>query len=441
VIGSGIGGLSTAALLSAAYGKSVCVLESHSLAGGAAHSFTRTLPALTSGGTPRTFTFDSGPHLFSGLTSGGGAGTISANPMMHVLRAADAPLQTVPYQTWGCLFPDDTYHATSLTPSPDNPLFAALVTAVSGPEAAREVANLLAATAPLSAAAVALPPAALRASDALGSLRVAARFLSSRPGMILDFLRALPLLSKPFSALLDAHVKDPFARDFLNLLCFLLAGVDAEKIPAVEVAFMFAEWSGDTAGDTGSVLEHPIGGAGGIVDALVEAIKRNNLSTVRLGAHVSEVLFSNGDPLKRRAVGVKLRSGEIIHARHAVVSNVSAWDLPRLIPGMPSVAKVSQLDAGAKELEMLPSFVHLHLAFEITDELTASLPRELMLNYVSVRSWERGVDAPQNVALISIPSVVDPSVAPPGHIVLHACEWRRITCSALLIFFGHGSSV
>ncbi|MBD0270154.1 MAG: NAD(P)/FAD-dependent oxidoreductase, partial [Cyanobacteria bacterium Co-bin8] len=53
VIGSGIGGLSCAALL-ARYGNSVTVCESHSIAGGAAHSFERS-----------GFTFDSGPSLYS----------------------------------------------------------------------------------------------------------------------------------------------------------------------------------------------------------------------------------------------------------------------------------------------------------------------------------------------------------------------------------------
>ena len=37
-----------------------------------------------------------------------------------------------------------------------------------------------------------------------------------------------------------------------------------------------------------------------------------------------------------------------------------------------------------------------------------------------VNDWERGVTAPQNVVLISIPSVLDPSLAPPGKHVIHA---------------------
>ena len=56
VIGSGIGGLSCAALL-ARYGFEVTVCESHSIPGGAAHAFER-----------NGFKFDSGSSLYSGLS-------------------------------------------------------------------------------------------------------------------------------------------------------------------------------------------------------------------------------------------------------------------------------------------------------------------------------------------------------------------------------------
>jgi len=37
-----------------------------------------------------------------------------------------------------------------------------------------------------------------------------------------------------------------------------------------------------------------------------------------------------------------------------------------------------------------------------------------------VNDWDRGVDADQNVVLISVPSVLSPNLAPPGKHVLHA---------------------
>jgi NAD(P)-binding Rossmann-like domain len=57
VIGSGIGGLSAAALLSY-YGYSVVVLESHYLPGGVAHTFER-----------EGFRFDAGPSLWNGMAT------------------------------------------------------------------------------------------------------------------------------------------------------------------------------------------------------------------------------------------------------------------------------------------------------------------------------------------------------------------------------------
>jgi phytoene dehydrogenase-like protein len=42
------------------------------------------------------------------------------------------------------------------------------------------------------------------------------------------------------------------------------------------------------------------------------------------------------------------------------------------------------------------------------------------MHHISVERWEGGVDQPQNVVLVSIPSVVDPGLAPPGKHCLHA---------------------
>lgn len=422
VIGSGLGGLSAAALLSATYGKSVCVCESHTNPGGAAHSFTRTSPA-------GKFIFHSGPHLYSGLATGGIDRTsVSCNPMQHVLLAIGAQLPCVSYDSWGCFFPEG-YFSTRVSPS--RPLFEDLIGEVSGSNAQQQIANLLNAMRPLCKAATALPPAALRADDPLGSIRVGFKYAAR--SFSLDQIPQLAKLSKPFGPLLDEFVQDPFANNFIDLLCFLLAGVPASKIPTAEVAFMFGEWMGLTAGslDTDSVLEHPIGGAGAIVDELVKGIERNSQSIVRTNVHVDRILLDMDATTVRgsisvspRVKGVKLRSGEHVMAKEAVISNVSGWDFPKLLDITAQGEKETPNFTGRKKPtppdDMCPSFMHLHMAFKLTDEIRSSLPHKLEPNYVSVENWSKGLTSPGNVVLISVPSVIDHTVAPSGYVSLHA---------------------
>lgn len=45
---------------------------------------------------------------------------------------------------------------------------------------------------------------------------------------------------------------------------------------------------------------------------------------------------------------------------------------------------------------------------------------DLGIHHIVVNEWERGVDADQNVVLISVPSALSPDLAPPGKHVLHA---------------------
>lgn len=48
------------------------------------------------------------------------------------------------------------------------------------------------------------------------------------------------------------------------------------------------------------------------------------------------------------------------------------------------------------------------------------LREDLGIHHIVVNEWDRGVDADQNVVLISVPSVLSPNLAPPGKHVLHA---------------------
>ncbi|MEQ8540641.1 MAG: NAD(P)/FAD-dependent oxidoreductase [Coleofasciculus sp. D1-CHI-01] len=372
VIGSGIGGLSCAALL-ARYGLDVTVCESHSIPGGAAHSFTR-----------NGYTFDSGPSLYSGLSY-----SPSPNPLRQVLDAIGEELPCLTYDTWGCCLPEGDFD-TSVGASQ----FAEVLAQLRGNQAVAEWRSLQQVMQPLGQAAIAIPPAAVRWD--LGVVLTVGRFA---PSMLQHGLNAMKLTG-PFSQIMDDVVFDPFLRNWLNLLCFLLSGLPANGTSAAEMAFMFADWY-----KPGVVLDYPVGGSGVLVEALIRGLKKHG-GQLRLNAHIEQVLVENN-----RAVGVRLRGGEEIRARQGVVSNASVWDTLKLISDDALPREFRQSRQATPTCE---SFMHLHLGID-----AQGLPSDLACHHIVVNDWDKGVSAPQNVVLISIPSILDPSLAPPGKHVIH----------------------
>ncbi len=373
VIGSGIGGLCCGALL-ARYGYRVTVCESHTIPGGAAHSFERD-----------GFTFDSGPSLYSGMSYRG-----STNPLRHVLDAVGEgdTVTWANYNTWGVRIPEGDFDTTV-----GNDQFVDVLKTLRGENAVREWRRLQEVMVPLGKAATALPPAALRLD--LGALQTVAPYGWN----LLRNALALTQSSQPFSTVLDRTTTDPFIRNWMNMLCFLLSGLPAEGTSTAEMAFMFAEWY-----RPGVTLDYPIGGGGAVVDALVRGLEKHG-GTLRLGAHVKEILVEGG-----QATGVLLRSGERLKAS-TVISNASIWDTLKLVPeGALSQAFVEERQA----TPACPSFLHLHLGID-----GAELPDNLACHYITVEDWDRGIDAPQNLIVMSIPTVLDPSLAPPGKHTIH----------------------
>ena len=373
VIGSGIGGLCCGALL-ARYGYSVTLCESHKIPGGAAHGFERD-----------GFIFDSGPSLYSGMSYRG-----STNPLRHVLDAVGEGdrITWANYDTWGVRLPEGDFDTTV-----GNDQFAEVLRTLRGEAAVQEWRRLQQVMVPLGKAATALPPAALRLN--LGALQTVAPYTW-------ELLRNAPALtqsSQPFSTVLNRTIRDPFIRNWMNVLCFLLSGLPAEGTSTAEMAFMFAEWY-----RPGVTLDYPIGGSAAMVNALVRGLEKYG-GTLRLGAHVKEILVENG-----RATGVALRSGEVLKA-NTVISNASIWDTLKLVPdGTLPKAFVEERGATPE----CPSFLHLHLGIDGAD-----LPPALACHYITVEDWERGVDAPQNLIVMSIPTVLDPSLAPTGKHTIH----------------------
>jgi phytoene dehydrogenase-like protein len=223
----------------------------------------------------------------------------------------------------------------------------------------------------------------------------------SRYGVpLLPYLTQLPQMLGPFSQVMGGVVQDAFIQNWLNLLCFLLSGLPADGTSTAEMAFMFADWY-----RPGAILDYPVGGSGAIVNALVRGLTKYG-GELRLGAHVEQILLQ-GDQVK----GVRLRTGEEILVRRAVVANTSVWDTLKLIPAGALPKRYQEQRAQTPECE---SFMHLHLGID-----AQGLRSDLACHYIVVNDWQKGVSAPQNVVVVSIPSVLDPALAPPGKHTIH----------------------
>ena len=372
IIGSGIGGLCCAALL-AHYGFQVTVCESHTLLGGAAHGFERA-----------GYRFDSGPSLYSGLSY-----SPSPNPLRQVLDIIGEDLAWANYDTWGCRLPEGDFETAVGADQ-----FCDILQRLRGENAVAEWRELQRVMKPLASAAIALPTAAVRFD--WGALRTVGPFAPQ----LLKHAASAPKLAGPFSRVMDSVITDPFIRNWLDMLCFLLSGLPASGTSTAEVAFMFADWY-----RPGVQLDYPIGGSAALVAALTRGITKRG-GRVKTGAHVTQINTQDG-----QATGVRLRGGGLIHASQAVISNASVWDTLKLIPAGVLPQKFTDQRQATPPCE---SFMHLHLGIE-----AQGLPADLACHYIVVNDWEKGITAPQNLILISIPSVLDPDLAPPGKHTLH----------------------
>jgi carotene isomerase len=383
VIGSGIGGLTAAALL-ARYGKRVLVCESHAIAGGAAHSFKR-----------RGFEFDSGPSFYCGL----GNQRPSLNPLRQVLDALGESLQVVPYDPMGHYhFPEGTFPVYS-----NSDRYREAVAQIT-PTGARELECFEKRLLPLYDALRDVPTIALRADWQLIPVLLG-RYLPS----LLKMLPQLGIIQGSVGEVMDKEVRDAWVRRLIDLECFLLSGLKAHGTIAPEVAFMLGERS--RAG-----VEYPIGGSGAIVEALVRGLKRWG-GELQLNAHVEQILVEAG-----KVAGVRLRNGKVFKAP-VVISNATIWDTYTNLlrkEDLPESYRQSALETLAVE-----SFMHLHLG------IRAEGLEELTGHHVVVHDASKDITEPGNTCMISIPSVWDANLAPEGHHVIHAYTlepydgWKR----------------
>lgn len=388
IIGAGIAGLCAGALLTA-YGKRPLILESHSRPGGAAHGF----EVRNAAGT---FSFDTGPSFFCGLSS-----APSLNPLRQALDAVGRG-GGVNCKRYDYFVYHDMARGIDLRVYGEETRTLRAVREGASSAAANQLAELYAELRDVHAA-MKVPSIALR-GDWAGLVRV----LSSRPAWLRQLGALLPFVGRlqgPFSNLVDRHVREPFARDLLDVECFLLSGLRANATIAAEMIFMYGE-------RCGAPMEYPVGGARSLVNELASGISARG-GHIACNAHVDEIIVRGGS-----AVGVRMRrGGREILTDSSVLSSASLWDmLLKLVPQ--ASLPTSFRERALRDNVPVDSFMHLHVALPITrDELIATLSEG---HHVFLLDAAAGVDTPGNTVMLSAPSMWSPHLAPPEWAVLHA---------------------
>merc|ERR1719271_175725 len=349
VVGIGSGGLSCAGLLAAA-GKRVCVLESHYEFGGCAHEYAVGLDGTTipsarleelGAEAPPTFKFEAGPSLYSGLSP-----DASPNPLKHIYQMVGEEPEWITYDKWGAYLPEAP-EGYELSIGAEN--FLEILRRYGGPTAVADWERLASTLRPLAKGVMGLPSTAVR-----GDLGLLATLGLKYPGPLLAVLKDSSTILAPFdmeSPDSPFRVDDPFLRNYLDLIAFLLQGLPASGTLTAVMAYMVEDFYRE-----GAVMDFPRGGSRGLVEALARGVTKRSGCDVRRSTTVERVVVEDG-----RAVGVELRGGKTIRARKGVVSNADLKNTYNLVGRGLNEKFDEERDANLKNVKLCKSFVHVHL--------------------------------------------------------------------------------
>jgi prolycopene isomerase len=368
VIGSGIGGLVTATQL-AAKGAKVLVLERYLIPGGSAGYFER-----------EGYRFDVGASMIFGF---GDQGT--TNLLTRALAAVGMTLETIPDPV------QIHYHlpqGLDVKVHRDYEKFLQALTAHFPQESQGirkfydqcwQVFNCLNAMELLS----------------LEELGYLLRVFFQQPGACLGLVKYLP---QNVGDIARRYIQDPELLKFIDMECYCWSVVTADRTPIINAGMVFSDrhYGG---------INYPKGGVGKIAQKLVEGLEQAG-SEIRYKARVTEILLEKG-----RAVGVKLADGSQYQARR-IVSNATRWDT---FGSLLSTENIPKTEVNwQKRYQKSPSFLSLHLGVQ-----AEVLPLGTECHHILLEDWQRMEDE-QGTIFVSIPTLLDPSLAPADHHIIHA---------------------
>ncbi|MEO1400464.1 MAG: carotenoid isomerase [Cyanobacteria bacterium J06635_1] len=246
--------------------------------------------------------------------------------------------------------------------------------------------------------------------------RYVARVFLQEPLACLGLARRLPV---NVGAIANRYLKDPTLLKFIDMECYCWSTVTAERTPLINAGMVFSDrhYGG---------VNYPKGGVGQISLALAEGFEKAG-GTLRYRARVTKILTKRG-----KAVGVELATGQCYWARR-IVSNATRWDTFEQLLDEPLPPKEQRW---RQHYEPAPSFLSLHLGID-----ASVFPTATECHHVILEDWfrlEAADDLWNGTLLVSIPTVLDPDLAPAGHHIVHAftpswlTDWEKLPASEYL---------
>ena len=419
VIGSGMGGLACGAMC-AKYGEKAIVLESHIKMGGSAHSFTKVH-------NKEKYSFEVGPSIFEGLDKP------SLNPLRILLDVLDSELPVETYQGLAYWVPTSNFDGTGPVKywrfqlgdveAPGGFYESLREHASDGELAIKEFEALRSRLKTLGGSTTAVCLFNLRQDPGfLATTAGSLPYVATHPDVFAD----LPLTFDSLHKTVDQLVTEPFLRNFIDTMC-IFCGFPAKGAMTAHMLYILERFF-----EPGCSYSVPKGGTENIARALHRGGAQFGMD-ISLNTHVAEILVEGG-----RACGVRLKSGKVIRARKAVVSNATPFDTVKLLPAQddldPDMPGFAALQEWRQTLGTLPrhgAILHLfvavdaekvvdgkkladHPSWRAAEDETAKNPAHLI-----VQDWSRSMQDSQNLCSFFIPSLLDRSVCPEGKHVIH----------------------
>ena len=368
VIGSGIGGLVTASQL-AAKGATVLVLERYLIPGGSGGSFRR-----------EGYTFDVGASMIFGFGEKG-----HTNLLTRALADVGERQDTIPDPA------QLEYHlpgGLNVAVDRDYDSFIARLTALF-PHEATGIRAFYDTCWQVFRCLDAMPLLSLEDPAYL------AKVFFRAPLACLGLARWLPV---NVGDVARRHISDPALLKFIDMECFCWSVMPADRTPMINAGMVFSDRH---AGG----INYPRGGVGTIAAHLVRGLERHG-GAIRYRSRVTKVVLERG-----QAVGVELAGGETIRARR-VISNATRWDTfgSLVDPAHTPAAETTW----QRRYKPSASFLSLHLGVK-----TELIPAGSHCHHLLLERWEE-MEAEQGTVFVSIPTLLDPALAPPGRHIVHA---------------------